>query len=188
MHLLELMTRPTSFFQDENHPEALTAEQRAEYMATGYTHYRRVTGNPVETMAILRTTSLILADFAREDEDPLEYLGVLGDDLIGNAAVMVKAELDEDRPVVAVADQGPTESAPPDGDAEIHALACALVEGVADSGPGRLALLHAAAMLKATLALNEPDPIASVEQMLAEHSTATMAFTRDALALRDRQN
>lgn len=185
MQLLEVMTRPTAFF--ENHPDAFTAEQRAEYMATGYTHYRRVSGDPVEMMAILRTASLILADFAKEDEDPLDFMGVLAADLIEDAAAMVRAELDEDRPVVAVADQATSEDEQIDSEL-IHSRAMAMVEGSLDSTSDGLAILHASALLKAKLALDQPDPLAAAEELLAEHSVATMTYTRDALALSGRQN
>ena len=75
--------------------------------------------------------------------------------------------------------------APDVTDAEIHARAWAMVEAVLDSVPARLTLLHAAAMLKATIAHGQPDPVASCEEMLADHSVSTMGILRDALALGD---
>lgn len=76
-------------------------------------------------------------------------------------------------------------AAAPLDDADIHARAWAMVENVCDSVPDRLVLLHAAAMLTASLAHNQPDPIAVCEEMLAEHSISTMGILRDALALGD---
>ena len=186
MMILELMTQPSSSLDDDNHPVAFTPDQRAEYLATGYTHYRRVTGNPAETMAILRAASLILADFAQTDEDPLEFVGILGGDLIDDAAGQVRIEAGEDH--TAVATTNAAETVVLDQDAAIHARAWAMIQGIADSTPERLTFLHAAAMLKATIALSQPDPIAAVEELLSEHSIATMAFTRDALAIGDRPN
>lgn len=189
MMLLEIMTRPPSFFDDETHPEAVSAEQRAEYMATGYTHYRRVAGNPVETLAILRAASLLLAEFAQEDEDPLEFVGILGGDLIEDAAAQVGIESDGDRVMAATAAAPTTpEITLLDQDAAIHARAWAMIEGIADSAPERLTFLHAAAMLQASIALGQTDPIGAAEELLAEHSANTMTFTRDALAMRSRQN
>lgn len=76
-----------------------------------------------------------------------------------------------------------TAPAPEVTDAEIHARALAMVESVIDSVPARLTLLHAAAMLKATLAHGQPDPVAALEEFLADHSVATMGLLRDALGL-----
>ncbi|UFS63816.1 hypothetical protein LO749_06395 [Paracoccus denitrificans] len=79
-------------------------------------------------------------------------------------------------PPAAAADQDVT-------DTEIHARASAIVEAALDSVPARLTLLYAAAMLKATLAHGQPDPIAALEEFLADHSAATMSLLRDALGL-----
>ncbi|WP_353429464.1 hypothetical protein [Paracoccus denitrificans] len=79
-------------------------------------------------------------------------------------------------PPAATADQDVT-------DAEIHARASAIVEAALDSVPARLILLHAAAMLKATLAHGQPYPIAALEEFLADHSAATMDLLRDAREL-----
>lgn len=68
-------------------------------------------------------------------------------------------------------------------DAEIHARAWAMAAAALESEPARLTLLHAASMLKATLSHMQPDPVATCEEMLAEHSVATMGLLRDALAL-----
>lgn len=69
------------------------------------------------------------------------------------------------------------------GDADIHARAWAMVESVIDSVPERLALLHAAAMLMASLAHGQTDPIAACEEMLADQSAETMGILRAALTL-----
>jgi hypothetical protein len=51
---------------------------------------------------------------------------------------------------------------------DIHARAWAMVEAVVDSVPGRMVLLHAAAMLMASVAHEQPDPITSCDELLAE--------------------
>lgn len=73
-------------------------------------------------------------------------------------------------------------------DGQIHALAWAMVEGVLDSQTARLTLLHAAAMLKASIAMCEPDPIAAAATLLSEHSRATLDLTETALQLRAAHN
>lgn len=73
--------------------------------------------------------------------------------------------------------------APKADDAQIHALAWAMVEGVLDSQAGRLTLLHAAAMLKAVIAVDQPDPIESACALLRDHHSATLNLTRDAMAM-----
>lgn len=73
-------------------------------------------------------------------------------------------------------------------DGQIHALAWAMVEGVLDSQVARLTLLHAAAMLKASIAIAQPDPMAAVADLLAEHSQATVDLTETALQLRSAHN
>lgn len=70
-------------------------------------------------------------------------------------------------------------------DAAIQAKAWAMAEGVADSLADRVTLLHAAAMLKAMLAVNQPDPILAVSQMLQEHCTSTLEMTERALTMMD---
>lgn len=67
-------------------------------------------------------------------------------------------------------------------DSDIHARAWAVVEAVLDSVPDRLVLLHASAMLLASLAHGQPDPLAVLEEMLADQSAATMGILRTALA------
>ncbi len=185
MLLLEVMAAPAAWFDgpDPLEPELVfSTDQRAEYMATGYTHYRRVSGNPIEMMAILRAASLILADFAQDDSSPANFIEMLAGDLRDDAAAMVRADLaGDDQPRIAA------DAAAVDDDAAIHARAWSMVEGMVD-GAECLTFLHAAAMLKAALALDQPDPIASAEEMLAEHSTATMTFVHDAIAMRDCQN
>ena len=69
-------------------------------------------------------------------------------------------------------------------DAKIHALAWAMVEGVLDNQTARLTLLHAAAMLKALMALEQADPITAATELLDEHAQATLDFARTALVLR----
>lgn len=76
-----------------------------------------------------------------------------------------------------------TDLAPELDDDDIQARAWAMAEGVADSLPDRIVLLHAAAMLKAMLAVNQKDPILAVSQMLQEHSVATLEMTERALNL-----
>lgn len=66
-------------------------------------------------------------------------------------------------------------------DAQIHALAWAMVEGVLDSQTARLTLLHAAAMLKATIAIDQDDPITAATEMLKEHAAAALDMTRAAM-------
>ena len=73
-------------------------------------------------------------------------------------------------------------------DAQIHELAWAMVQGVLDSPTARLTLLHAAAMLKASMAICEPDPMAAAATLLAEHSQATLDLTETALQLRAASN
>ena len=70
-------------------------------------------------------------------------------------------------------------------DADIQARAWAMAQGVADSLPDRIVLLHAAAMLKAMLAVNQNDPILAVNQMLQEHCVSTLEMTERALNLMD---
>ena len=70
----------------------------------------------------------------------------------------------------------------------IHARAVAMVEGSIDSWQDCLVLLRVSAILKACTALEQEDPLASAEVLLAEHSQITMSMTRDALAIRDRKN
>lgn len=77
------------------------------------------------------------------------------------------------------------ETAPELDDAEIQARAWALAEGVVDSLTDRIVLLHAAAMLKAMLAVNQNDPILAVNQMLQEHCVSTLEMTERALNLMD---
>ena len=185
MLLLEVMAAPAAWFTgpDTLEPELVfSADQRAEYMATGYTHYRRVSGNPIEMMAILRTAALILADFAQGDSSPADFIELLAGDLVEDAAAMVRTDPAGDDQVISVVAELPADS-----DAAIHARAWSMIEGMVD-GAECLTFLHAAAMLKAALALDQPDPIASAEEMLAEHSTATMTFVHDAIAMRDCQN
>lgn len=73
--------------------------------------------------------------------------------------------------------------APELDDADIQARAWAMAKGVADSLPDRIVLLHAAAMLKAMLAVNQNDPILAVTQMLQEHSVSALEMTHHALEL-----
>ncbi len=77
------------------------------------------------------------------------------------------------------------ETAPELDDAEIQARAWAMAKGVADSLADRVVLLHAAAMLKAMLAVNQNDPILAVNQMLQEHCVSTLEMTERALNLMD---
>lgn len=70
-------------------------------------------------------------------------------------------------------------------DGQIHALAWAMVEGVLDSQVARLSLLHAAALLKATMAITHADPISAATEMLKEHAEATLDLTRTAIAMND---
>ncbi len=70
-------------------------------------------------------------------------------------------------------------------DAQIHALAWAIVEGVLDCQTARLSLLHAAALLKATMAITHADPISAATEMLKEHAEATLDLTRTAIAMND---
>lgn len=77
------------------------------------------------------------------------------------------------------------ETAPELDDAEIQARAWAMAEGVVDSLTDRIVLLHAAAMLKAMLAVNQNDPILAVNQMLQEHCVSTLEMTERALNLMD---
>ena len=62
-------------------------------------------------------------------------------------------------------------------DADIQARAWAMAQAVADSLPDRVVLLHAAAMLKAMLAVNQNDPILAVNLMLQEHCISTLEMT-----------
>lgn len=58
-----------------------------------------------------------------------------------------------------------------------------------DENPsGPVVRARAEAILKASVALEQEDPLASAEVLLAEHSQITMSMTRDALAIRDRKN
>ncbi|MFB2531007.1 hypothetical protein ACEYYA_02450 [Paracoccus sp. p3-h83] len=68
-------------------------------------------------------------------------------------------------------------------DADIHARAWAMVERVCDSIPDRIVLLHAAAMLKAVLAVNQPDPTAALGALLGDHCRSAGDILRQALAL-----
>ena len=88
-------------------------------------------------------------------------------------------------PVALKAQNSPEE---PVNDAEEHARAWAMVSGVLDNVQERLTLLHAAAMLKASLAIQQPDPIRAATLMLEEHAQATLDLTATALDLRDAKN
>ena len=70
-------------------------------------------------------------------------------------------------------------------DADIQARAWAMAQGVADSLPDRIVLLHAAAMLKAMLAVNQNEPILAVNQMLQEHCISTLEMTERELIRMD---
>ena len=76
----------------------------------------------------------------------------------------------------------------PGSDDKIMEQAMAMAEAALNNWEDCLVLFRASALLKASLALEQHDPMASAEVMLAEHSQITMSMTRDALAIRDRKN
>ncbi|PZO64581.1 MAG: hypothetical protein DI498_10860 [Paracoccus denitrificans] len=64
----------------------------------------------------------------------------------------------------------------------IHARAWAMVEKVFDNVPERIVLLHAATMLKASLAYCQPDPVGALAAMLSDDNHAASEILRDAMS------
>lgn len=66
---------------------------------------------------------------------------------------------------------------------DLHTRAWDVVEHALEDPKERLVLIHASALLHAVLAHADPDPVATLQSMLADHSASAVAHLSTALAM-----
>lgn len=70
----------------------LPADKMQEVRDIGFTHYRRVSDDPIGQIAILRAAALILCDFALREPNPMTGLDVCLGHLREETASLIAAE------------------------------------------------------------------------------------------------